>query len=167
MTVEDFRSLVVEPNLAEYDRDYDQVHRAFNAVAALDAYAAHIFSEASSRGVNIVAAAGIAISPKADDSEFRNALSGLSAEFRILRDLAKANKHAKLTRHKSTVSASSQTTRKTAGWGAFKWGEGRYGGLPQVFVVLDSGEEHYVETLVSKSMLFLDDLAVKLGLLKP
>lgn len=41
-----FRQLILEPVIAEYMRDYQEFHRAFSAIAAVDAYAAHIFTEA-------------------------------------------------------------------------------------------------------------------------
>ena len=51
LSAKDFRNDIVMPNLDEYSEGYDLVHRAKNAVAAVDAYAAHIFHEAS--GANI------------------------------------------------------------------------------------------------------------------
>ena len=81
-----------------------------------------------------------------------------------MRYLAKANKHAKLTRHSPTVRDSGQVSAATKGYGEARWGEGRYGGVPQIFVTDKSGYEHYVETLINKSLEMLDNAAAKLGL---
>ena len=139
------------------------MHRAFNAVAAVDAYAAHIFYEAIELGVDVAARLCIDPIPSKDDSAFRQALADSSDEFSVIRDLAKANKHARLTRHRPRVSNSGQTSAKSKGWGEAKWGEARWGSPPQIFVEMDDGKEYYVETLVRKSVEMLDRVAEDLG----
>lgn len=160
----DFRRLVVQPNLEEYGAEYDKIHRAFNAVAAVDAYAAHIYYSAADAGTDPFAVLGLPSPRVKDDNSFRQALAQQYAEFKILRDLAKANKHAKLTRHSPSVQDSGQVTSATKGYGTARWGEGRYGGVSQVFVTDETGFEHYVETLVRKSVEMLDATARSLSL---
>lgn len=164
LTVREFRRLILKPNVDEYDRDYKSTHRAFNAVAAVDAYAAHIFYEASAAGVDVATRLSFEPACARDDIAFRQALANNSNEFSIIRDLAKANKHARLTRHRPRVTNSGQTSAKSKGWGEGKWGEGRWGSPPQIFVEIDGGQEFYVESLVAKSVEMLDGVAANLGL---
>lgn len=164
LSANDFRQLVVQPNLDEYDAGYDKIHRAFNAVAAVDAYAAHIYYSALDASIDPFAVLGLTSPSGKNDSSFRQTLAKQHAEFQILRDLAKANKHAKLTRHSPSVQDSGQVTSAAKGYGAGRYGEGRFGGVNQVFVTDETGLEHYVETLVLKSVEMLDETAKSLGL---
>ena len=66
---------MVEPNLDEYNVEYDKIHRAFNAVAAVDAYAAHIYHTAEDAGIDPFAALDLPLPQTADDSAFRNSLA--------------------------------------------------------------------------------------------
>jgi hypothetical protein len=164
LTVREFRRLILKPNLDEYMRDYQLMHRAFNAVAAVDAYAAHIFYQAKEMSVDICTTLSLDQPASRDDSAFRQALADNCNEFKIIRDLAKANKHARLIRHSPRVADSGQTSAKSKGWGEARWGEGRYGSPLQIFVEVDGSEECYVETLIQKSVDMLDRIAKELGL---
>lgn len=159
-----FRKLILEPNIAEYMSDFQSFHRAFNTIAAVDAYAAHIFTEALELRIDMPSKLSLHPYETRDDSAFRQALADKFTDFRVLRDLAKANKHAKLSRHSPLVSGSDQVTTKAKGWDEGTWDEGRWGGVPQVFVETDAGDEFYVETLVKRSVDLLDGIARELGL---
>ena len=43
MIPRDFLETVVRPNVTEFNADYGKIQRAYNAVAAVDALAAHIY----------------------------------------------------------------------------------------------------------------------------
>jgi hypothetical protein len=159
-----FRKLILEPVIAEYMRDFQEFHRAFSAIAAVDAYAAHIFTEAIEREVDVAEKLSLTTQDVRDDSTFRQAISNKYRNFMILRDLAKANKHAQLSRHAPLVSGSDQVSAKVKGWGEAKWGEQRWGDQPQIFVSISGGDEHYVETLVRRSVEVLDGIALDLGI---
>ncbi|AXI47898.1 hypothetical protein C1J03_18930 [Sulfitobacter sp. SK012] len=140
LTAKTFRSDILTPNLDELDQGYDLIHRAFNAVAAVDAYAAHIFYAAEKMDINVSAELSLDQKASRDDTAFRQALSDNCSEFCILRDLAKANKHARLTRHRPQVANSGQANVKSKGYGQDGYGEGRYGGPPQIFVEVNCGQ---------------------------
>jgi hypothetical protein len=162
LSAKDFRNIILRPILDEYDQGYDLLHRAYSAVAAVDAYAAHIFFEARGTSIDPFEELGLDQSGGNDDLAFRQAIAKQNPDFRVLRDLAKANKHALLTRHKPTIVDSGRTSAKWKGWGEGKFSEGRNGGVMQIFVTDEDGCEHYVETLVKNSMKELDEMAVKL-----
>jgi hypothetical protein len=164
LTSREFKQTILIPNLEEFDCEYDKIHRAYNAVAAVDAYAAHIFHEAKENGVDPFSTLSSTPPSGSDDVAFRQALAREHPEFRVLRDLTKANKHARLTRHNPEVTDSGRTSAQWKGWNEARWGEGRYGGVPQVFVTDKDGREHYVETLVRQSLKMLDTVADAMGI---
>jgi hypothetical protein len=91
-----------------------------------------------------------------DDTHYRGQLAGRSPDFRLLCDIAKAQKHVELVRGNPKVSTSAQVTARSIGWGEARWGEGRWGGPPQVVVRTDSGELRYVETIVAAALEVLE-----------
>lgn len=164
LSARDFRRLIVQPNLDEYDAEYYSIHRAFNAVAAVDAYAAHVYYSAVDVAIDPFVVLGLSESKEANDISFRQALAQQHAEFSILRDLAKAFKHAELTRHSPSVRNSGKVTSTANGFGVGKFGEGRYGGVNQVFATDETGCKHYVEALVRHTISMLDGKVELLGL---
>ncbi|MCY1128594.1 hypothetical protein OU426_17170 [Frigidibacter sp. RF13] len=76
MSPKEFRRQVVAPNLDEYDKEYDKIHRAFNAVAAVDAYAAHIYQAAEDAAIDPFAALVPPPPTTPDYTSFRQALAG-------------------------------------------------------------------------------------------
>jgi hypothetical protein len=72
-----------------------------------------------------------------NDSSFRQRIAAECGAFRIVRDLAKANKHAALIKHAPLVSSSDQAISKPMGYGLGRYGKGRYGGVPQMMIQLN------------------------------
>jgi hypothetical protein len=73
-----------------------------------------------------------------NDLYFRELIAAECDAFRIIRDLEKANKHAKLVRGKPLVSSSDQVISKPKGYGRGRYGRERFGGIPQMVIQLDS-----------------------------
>jgi hypothetical protein len=80
-----------------------------------------------------------------NDSNFRHRIAGNCTGFRIILDVAKANKHAVLTKGQPMVKRSDQIVSQSKGYGIGRFGEGRFGGVDQVIVKFDDGEEIYLE----------------------
>jgi hypothetical protein len=99
MTAKHFLSDVVRPNLSEFSSRQNDLRFAFNAILAVDALAAHILYSGNVQ---------IPPNERQPDSWYRNQLASRSKEFLLLRDVAKAQKHVRLTLHKPSVSSSSQ-----------------------------------------------------------
>lgn len=148
MTPVEFLDRVVRPNVAEFNDHYGDERRAYNAVAAVDALAAHFYVWCRQIGHPRVANIP-------NDSDFRASLARLDPSFQLLRDAAKAQKHVKLTQGNPTVSRADQIEARSLGWGEMKWGEGRWGGPPQVVIGIGSDNYEYVETIVQRSLEFL------------
>src|SRR5262249_49490308 len=91
-----------------------------------------------------------------DDTIYRESLAGRSSDFRLLRDIAKAQKHVHLTRGKPEVTTAAQVTARYLGWGEGRWDEGRWGGPHQVVATTDNGDLRYVEQIVAASLAILE-----------
>lgn len=143
-----FNNEIVVPTLAEFDADFSCLRRAFLAVTVLDALAAQIYAQAVEHNINPFELLGwhrCGDPSDQNDSTFRHRIAGSCSGFEIVRDVAKANKHAILTRGNPMVNRSEQIVSQSKGYGLGRFGEGRSGGARQIIVKLDGGEEIYLE----------------------
>ncbi|WP_152986874.1 hypothetical protein [Pseudovibrio sp. POLY-S9] len=159
-----FYGEILNPTLTDFKSEPEMLHRGFNAVAVVDSYSAHIFQELLTKKKDPFVEIG-APPQRGDDSKFRNELAKQDPNFRLLRDIAKANKHARLYQHSPKVNGSDDTQQKSLGWGEGGFGEGRYGGTPQLYVTDLDGKEHNLESLLDASLAFLNGIATKHNLL--
>ena len=148
MTPREFLEAVVRLDVAEFSDEYGSIRRAYHAVTAVDALAAHIFVWCRTNAPSEVT--GL------HDNHYRGKLSQRSSEFRLLRDIAKAQKHVHLERGKPGVTKAAQVVARTFGWGEGGFGQGRFGGPPQVVVTMDSGDLRYVEQIVIAALGLLE-----------
>lgn len=149
MTPREFLENVVRPNVEDFDANCGSVRHAYNAVAAVDALAAHLYLWCKTN-------ASLEIADVSDDIQYRARLAQSSSDFRLLRDIAKAQKHAHLNRGATEVTAAAQVATRSLGWGEARWGEGRWGGPRQVVVTTDGGELRYVEQIVATALTVLE-----------
>ncbi|WP_264213223.1 hypothetical protein [Leisingera thetidis] len=143
-----FNDEIVEPTLAEFGADFSCLRRAFLAVAVVDALAAQIYAQAVENRMNPFDLLGWHQSgdPSApNDSVFRHRIAENCTGFGIILDVAKANKHAVLTRGTPIVKRSDQIVSQSKGFGLGRFGEGRFGGVDQIIVKFGGGEEIYLE----------------------
>jgi hypothetical protein len=143
-----FNDHIVGPTLVEFDEEFSCLRRAFLAVAVVDALAAQIYAQAVENNINPFDLLGWhedggPLQP--NDSKFRDRIAEDCNGFRIVFDVAKANKHAVLTRGKPTVKRSDQVVSKPKGFGLGRFGQGRIGGVHQVIIRFDDAEEVYLE----------------------
>jgi hypothetical protein len=147
MTPREFLDQIVRPNLSEFEAGRLNLRQAFNALASVDALAAHIFVSLEHRRAP-------AVSGVKDDSDYREKLAERSPDFGIVRDTAKAQKHVKLTRGTPKISSASQIKLQTGGWGQ-SWGD-NWGGGPVVAVELDDASLAFVEPTLKRAISFLE-----------
>ncbi len=116
MTPRDHLELVVRPNMRDMLADLEDLRLAFNAIASVDALAAHIYWWAVHYQPHAVA--GIV-----DDTEYRaKALAPRNNDFRLVFEIAKATKHVRLTRGQPpSVRAADQLMAKSATWDDMRW----------------------------------------------
>lgn len=151
----DFLEKVVLSNIDEFKQDVSSERHAYNAISSLDALAAHIYEWGRASGdIDALAAR--------DDSDYREKLANRNKDFRLLRDVAKAQKHVRLLRHNPIVTNANQITSRPIGFGEGGFGEGRFGGVAQVVVDFDSNSPAYVESILDKSLRFLEEEMLKL-----
>ncbi len=140
MSPQEFLESVVLPNMDEFSKG-DDLRRAFNAIAAVDALAAHISQNVSPQ--------------EKDDSRFRQNLADKNEDFKLVRDMAKAQKHVRLDRGNPVLKEADRIKLRSLGWGEGEWGAGLWGGSPQVVVEMDSGETQIVGAVLERALAFL------------
>lgn len=156
MTPRAFLDGMVKPNVADFHARYDDMRCAFNAVASIDALAAHIFVWVKNNSPAMIA--------EQSDSSYREKLAASHGGFRLLRDIAKAQKHVHLRRGNPTVTRASQVSSREIAYGEGPYGMGRYGGPPQVVVDMDDGSRLYLENVADDALGFLEAEMVRVGI---
>jgi hypothetical protein len=151
----EFCADVVEKNIADFHANYADLRHAFNAVAAVDALAAHLCEWCRTNAPHELAGG--------DDTTYRTLLAKRDSNFEMLRDVAKAHKHVRLTRGRPKVTLASQTKSREVGYGEGGFGLGRFGGPEQVVIDDNGGHMHYVETVVDDALAFLRTEMDRLG----
>jgi hypothetical protein len=149
MTPCQFLEQIVRPNVAEFHANDANMRHAYNAVAAVDALAAHIFVWCKTNAPAEVA--GLC-----DDSKYRTKLAESHYDFSLLRNIAKAQKHVELTRSPPEIAKAEQISTRPVGFGEGPFGHGRYGGPPQVVVDIDTSTMRYVRQIVDNALQFLE-----------
>ena len=91
-----------------------------------------------------------------NDTFYRGALAARDHGFALLRDIAKAQKHVRLTRGSPQVNQASQITARPIDYGLDGYGQGRYGGPTQVVVDITPNHFEYVESVVDNASTFLE-----------
>ena len=114
MTPREFLDTVVSPNMAVLDQEFGDLRLALNAALSVDALAGHIFYAASN-----------SIHAK-NDSDYREQIAIQHSDFRIMRDLANAIKHGRLTRFRPVVSGADKIVIKSLGSDEGHWDEVRW-----------------------------------------
>jgi hypothetical protein len=149
-----FQATFVDGNIAEFRNNARDLRRAANAIWAIDALAAHIFAWAKANPPDKISAS--------DDTGYREELAGQCEGFRVLRDAAKAMKHAELDRGKPIIKSSEDLRARGGGFqgGAF---QGSAFHTPAAVVQLPSGSVHKVADLITASMVALEAEMVRLG----
>lgn len=159
MPIENFRNDIVEPNIRDFEAAPNSMFRGFNAVSSVDAFAAHIFYALKDQGLDPFEKLGRKTVKGSDDSAFRQELALRSNAFELLRDLAKANKHAFLDRHNPRVNGSDDTRVKLLGYGDGTYGSGAFSKAERLTVTDVKEVEYSLPCLVTEAMSFLDDFA--------
>ena len=140
---------IIRPNIVEYKREYGNLRLCFNAVASVDALMGHLYFWCLENAEEEVL--GIK-----DDSQFRHKLGEQHPDLLLLRDIAKAQKHARLKYGDPQISLTSQIAQGDIGWGEGGFGEGRYGGKNQIIVEFDDGYKRVVETVLKNALEYLE-----------
>ncbi|MSO77513.1 MAG: hypothetical protein EXQ87_11515 [Alphaproteobacteria bacterium] len=147
---------IVLPNMGELRTNFENDRYAFNAAASVDALAGHLYWWCCARAPHEVA--GVP-----DDSAYRARLAQANAEFALVRDIAKAQKHACLIYRTPQVSTAAQVQTRSLGWDEVRWDEGRWDSPPQVVVETNAGEVRVVDAVLDLALSFLEVEMRRLG----
>lgn len=155
-----FDEEIVKPTLAEFGENFSCLRRAYLAVAVVDALAAHIYAQALDHDIDPINSFWVHSEnskEKTSDAAFKKRIAENCPGFRVVRDVAKANKHAILTMGKPLVDRSNQisSTPKAAAFGPL--GEARPHGSDQIIVKTTRGEEIYLEHQILEAHETLND----------
>jgi hypothetical protein len=149
MTPVEFLEEIVRPNVAEFRTDQSDMRHAYNAVAAVDGFVAHIY-------VWCLTNAPAEVAGLLDDTAYRNKLAERHADFGLLRDISKAQKHVKLNRGAPIISNAAQIVSRPVGYGEGPYGHGGYGGPQQVVIDIDTTTMTYVGQIIDSALEFLE-----------
>lgn len=156
MTPVEFLHEVVEPNLQLMQTEEASLRHAHNAVAAVDALAARIY--------NWVVENSPDIAMPSDDTAYREYLAQADADFALLRDVAKANKHAVLKRGKSRGRRSSEQALSTLDWEEIDWCDLGVSKAVNVIVNDNEGRARILEAVALHATNILRIEMVKFGI---
>jgi hypothetical protein len=152
VTPRDFLNDIVRPNLEEFQLNNSCLRHAVNAVATVDALAAYIFH-------------GHLEHVFADDSAYRDALAKQNESFASLRDIAKAQKHVRLTRGNPRVdSAERVQVRSFGAYGEGGYGMTPYGGTSDIVVDVAPGDDRDLREILTGATAFLESEMTRLGI---
>jgi hypothetical protein len=140
----EFLESVVRPNIKDFSEHFGDLRRCFNAIAAVDTLAAHIYEWCKKNAPSDVAG-------DKDDSSFRDRLAQSNRSFRILRDIAKAQKHVSLKRGEPIIDHAREVRSKRRPYGTGAYGTGRYSGSAQVSVDVD-GKRVFVADVIEEAL---------------
>lgn len=155
-----FIEQIVRPNVAEFHADAANMRRAYNAVTAVDALAAHIY-------VWCLANSPAEVAGVKDDTCYRAKLANNHNDFRLLRDISKAQKHVELTRRAPAIAKEKQISTRPVGFGEGPFGNGGYGGPPQVVIDINTSTMRYVGQIVDSALQFLEGELARLMCSQP
>ena len=91
-----------------------------------------------------------------DDSQFRHLLAQKDKHFALVRDTAKAQKHAVITKTASTVSTANQVVARGVGYGEGGYGQDRFGDPVQAIATTNAGELKYLEEAADGACNFIE-----------
>jgi hypothetical protein len=156
MTPREFLETVLRPNVEDFHTHFADVRHAHNAISTTDALAAHLYFWAKTN-------APAAVASSRNDSAYREELAKRNNDFRLLRDIAKAQKHVRLLQGCPLISDAAKVRSRSIGYGEGGYGQGRYGGVEQVVVDTDANSFSFVESIVDSALLFLEGEMLSLG----
>jgi len=130
----------VAPSVAEWRAKELDLRLAKAAAVSLNQMADHYFHSYPAGDPKLLGASTV--------GALRAELRRREPAFALIHDVADAHKHVKLDRGNRQLTSADQTSVRSLGYGEAQYGEGRYGGPPEVVVELDSGEKRRFSALV-------------------
>ncbi len=126
----------VVPAMVEWRNSPSDVRLAMNLAVSLNQMADHFWHEYHESEVDRVFA-------KDSVGGFRKALAEANSNFGLVRDVADAHKHVKLSRPDRVLTSAGQTTKGSLGWGEAEFGVAEYGGVEEMVIELDAGDRRH------------------------
>lgn len=162
MTPQEFAHLIAKPNLNEALKNINDMQRVFNACAGIEGLASHLFHYLLESGVDHwpdsedPKVKAVPLPDRESDGKFKGFLSKRNEQFKIVHDIAEAQKHAVLTRGIRTVMSSSELISKEHGFDYTRWDELVWDAGEAICVQV-AGERRVVVALALHALKFLED----------
>ena len=146
----EFSRQIAEESLLAAKEEPASIRLALSAVALTDMVAAHLFwSDLSQHRRQF------GLTEAEDDTHFRGKLAECDDDFKLLRDIAKAQKHVRLTRGTPLVDRADRV-QPTSTLFCAPFGTGVFGEAVEVIVTTNSGRAQSVNSVVENALRFLD-----------
>jgi hypothetical protein len=148
----------LRPNYEEWLASPLNERLAKNAVADANNMAARVFHYWRDRDPSQVYGA-------TDEGRYRDELAQRECtDFALVRDVAEAHKHVTLTRRSRRLTRSDQTAPGATAWNEGGYGEGVFGGGPQLVVRLDKGTKRPLTAIMGTVITMWERLLGRWGL---
>lgn len=137
----EFFRVHVIPNLQTWQNQSIDIRLAMNAVVSLYHMADHYwyaYSQLDSTRIFNTRSSG----------KYREELAERCNWFKVLRDVAEAHKHMKLTRSSRVLTQANQTEIRKTGFGEGKYSSGSWGGTDSIVIELDDGKIFHLNEII-------------------
>jgi hypothetical protein len=132
----------VVPTMREWEASPLEPHKAMSLAVNLNQMADYFWHEHGSDPTKVLGAT--------DLGAFRNALSASLPEFALVRDVAEAHKHFRLSRSNRKVTGAEQATLGALRWDGALWDDTRWDSPDEIVVTCDDGSKHSFASAVRK-----------------
>jgi hypothetical protein len=141
----DFFDTHVVPAVEEWEKSPTDIRFAMSAAVALNQMADHYWHGFSPTDPTRVF--GVA-----NVKSFRAELAKRNDQWSLVRDVAEAHKHVKLSRPVRAVTSAGQALVAPTGFGVGGFGTGPFGGAPSVIILLDNGHQVHLSAAIKVAM---------------
>ena len=148
---QEFFDTHVTPAVNDWRDSPNDIRKAMHAAVELNQMADYFWHEFSSSDPSRVTGSTSA-------GEFRKELGHRVPDFAVLRDVAEAHKHMKISRAGRYVTSAGQTVTIKLGWGEAEFGEDEWGGSKSIVVTLDDGTRKRLKYLIEGTVKMWESL---------
>jgi hypothetical protein len=132
----------IVPSMREWEASPLEPHKAMSLAVNLNQMADYFWYEYSSDPSKIFGAK--------NTGAFRDSLSASLPEFALVRDVADAHKHFRLSRSNRKVTGAEQATLGALRWDEAAWDEAKWDSPDEIVVTYDDGSKHSFERAVRR-----------------
>jgi hypothetical protein len=130
-----FFDTFLEPNYRDWLVDTDNIRLAMNAAVSANQMADWCLIYWSNHDRSKVG--NVAPGKRGPDRYRKFLVSNVCSDFSVIRDVADCHKHLRLENPNARITSATNVREGSLGWNEARWGEGKFGGTPQLIVYFD------------------------------